>query len=98
MIDADNYIVAGDNVIAVPKSIAGTPIQGRVLEVVGQEIGRREFILETDGSHWLMDGALGLPENLFVFEVERGDAWVQVPGYLLPEEAEAEIPAINRSK
>jgi hypothetical protein len=91
MVDSDNYLVAGDQIIAVPLSVTGRSFQGRILAIEGTIPGRREFIVELDGTHWLTDGTLGLPENLFVFEVCRGDAWVLVPGYLLPEEAAAKV-------
>lgn len=89
MVDPDNYITTGDSIIAVPKSVNGNSIHGRVLAIEGQVVSLREFIVEVAGTYWLTDGALGLPENLFVFEVCRGDAWVQVPLYLLPDEAAA---------
>ncbi len=91
MVDPDNYIITGDEIIAVPRSMSGTPVEGRVLAIVGKAIGRREFIVEEAGSHWLTQGAMGLPENLYVFAVCRGDGWVKLPLYLLPEEAAAKI-------
>jgi hypothetical protein len=91
MIDPDNYIVVEDEVLAVPRSMNGNSIRGRVLAIEGQVFGLREFIVEVEGTHWLTDGALGLPENLFVFEVCRGDTWVSVPLYLLPNEAVAKV-------
>jgi hypothetical protein len=88
MVDPDNYVVRGDDTIAVPRSILGQPVHGRVLEITGDEVGHREFIIEVQGTNWLTDGAIGLPENRFLFEVRRGDAWVGVPPYLLREEAD----------
>src|SRR5258707_15380661 len=52
MIDADNYIASEDQVIAVPKSIHGDSIRGRVLEIIGRQPGTREFVLELDGTSW----------------------------------------------
>jgi hypothetical protein len=89
MCDADNYIVCDDRIIAVPRSTRGDSIHGRVLQIVGGDIGRREFVCEREGTNWLSDGAIGVAENLYIFEVERGDAWVVVPPYLLPEAAES---------
>ncbi|GEM_PF-4514092 len=89
MCDADNYIVCADRIIAVPRSTRGEAIHGRVLQVLGDHIGRREFVCEREGTNWLRDGTICLPENLYIFEVERGDAWVVVPPYLLPEVAES---------
>jgi hypothetical protein len=89
MCDADNYIVCDDRIIAVPRSTRGDSIHGCVLQIVGDVIGRREFVCEREGTNWLSDGAISLPENLYIFEVERGDAWVVVPPYLLPEVAES---------
>lgn len=89
MCDADNYIVCDDRIIAVPRSTRGESIHGRVLQIVGGEIGRREFVCEREGTNWLSDGAIGLMESLYIFEVERGDAWVVVPPLLLPEDAES---------
>jgi hypothetical protein len=100
MCDADNYIVCDDRIIAVPRSTRGDSIHGRVLQIVGDDIGRREFVCEREGTNWLSDGAIGVPEHLYIFEVERGDAWVVVPAYLLPEAAElkAERSVINTRK
>jgi hypothetical protein len=100
MFDADNYIVRDDRIIAVPRSTRLDSIHGRVLQILGDDIGRREFVCEREGTNWLRDGAIGLPENLYIFEVERGDAWVVVPPYLLPEVAEskAERSVINARK
>jgi hypothetical protein len=100
MCDADNYILCGDRIIAVPRSTRGDSVHGRVLQIVGDDIGRREFVCEREGTNWLSDGAIGLPESLYIFEVERGDAWVLVPPYLLPEAAEskAERSVINTRK
>ncbi len=89
MVDPDNYILAGDSILAVPRSIHGDPVEGRVILIEGVEPGRREFIVELKDTHWLNDGAMGLPENLYRFKVCRGDAWVLVPHRLLPEEAAA---------
>ncbi len=91
MIDHDNYIVPGDDIIAVPRSTNGACVLGRVLGIEGAVAGQREFIVELKGTHWLTDGAMGLPEALFSFDVCRGDAWVNVPLYLLPEEAAAKV-------
>lgn len=55
------------------------------------EPGRREYIVELEGQNCTDAGAYGLLERLYVFSVRRGDAWVLVPGYLLPEEAAAKI-------
>jgi hypothetical protein len=100
MCDAENYIVCDDRIIAVPRSTRGDSIHGRVLQIVGHDSGRREFVCEREGTNWLSDGAIGVPENLYIFEVERGDAWVVVPPYLLPEAAEskAERSVINARK
>jgi hypothetical protein len=99
MCDADNYIVCGDRIIAVPRSTRGDSIHGRVLQILGDDIGRREFVCEREGTHWLSDGAIGLPENLYIFEVERGDAWVVVPPYLLPEVAESKAErSVNNAR
>ena len=63
MCDADNYIVCDDRIIAVPRSTRGESIYGRVLQIVGDDIGRREFVCEREGTNWLRDGAIGLPER-----------------------------------
>src|SRR5947209_1519210 len=91
MVDADNYVVTGDSIIAVPRSTSVSSVQGRVLAIEGEVVGRREFIVEADGTHWLTQGAVGLPEHLFVFDVCRGDSWVKVPLYLPSEEATAKV-------
>jgi hypothetical protein len=99
MCDADSYIVCDDRIIAVSRSTRGESIHGRVLQIVGDDIGRREFVCEREGTNWLRDGAIGLPENLYIFEVERGDAWVVVPPYLLPEVAESKAErSVNNSR
>jgi hypothetical protein len=100
MMDPENYIVCGDNVIAVPRSTNGASIQGRVLEVLGADVGRREFVLETKGTNFVVDGAVGVPESHFIFEVERGDSWVIVPPFLLREDAgaKAERSVVNTRK
>lgn len=89
MIDAENYVVCGDKVIAVPRSANGDAMIGRVLEVIGTDVGRREYVLELQGTNYVVEGAVGVSERHFVFEVERGDAWVIVPPYLLTDDAEA---------
>jgi hypothetical protein len=89
MRDWTNYIVCGDTIIATPRSVSGDPIQGRVIEVIGSEAGRREFLVEVEGTNVASHGAIGLPEARFLFEVERGDAWVSIPPFLLIQEAEA---------
>jgi hypothetical protein len=92
LLDPDNYISSGDDIIAVPKSTSvGDVVRGRVLAVGAGEPGRREFIVELEGQDFTDQGAYGLPERLYVFSVRRGDGWVLVPGYLLPEEAEAKL-------
>lgn len=88
LVDPDNYIVSGDQVIAIPRSAQGDSFRGRVLTIEGQEPGRREFVLELEGHDWLIDGAIGLPEPLFLFKVQRGDCWISLPLRLLPEEAQ----------
>src|ERR1051326_8784436 len=100
VIDPDNYIACGDNVIAVPRSTNGDSIRGRVLQVAGSDAGCREFVLEVHGTNFMVDGAVGLPESRFVFEVERGDSWVIVPPFLLLEEAnaKAERSLVNARK
>jgi hypothetical protein len=89
MIDSENYIIIGDRVIAIPKTTCADPFHGRVIQVVGTDVGRREFIIELEGTNVVAHGAIGVPEAAFFFEVERGDAWVNVPPFLLAEEAEA---------
>jgi hypothetical protein len=98
--DPHNYIACGDNVIAVPKSTIGDSIQGSVVQVLGSDVGRREYVLEVQGTNFVVDGAVGIPENHFIFEVERGDSWVIVPPFLLPEDAEtkAERSLVNTRK
>jgi hypothetical protein len=100
MIDPENYIVCGDKVIAVPRSTNGSHIEGQVLQIIGSEIGHREFILQVGETKCVRTGATRVPESCFLFEVERGDAWVSVPPYLVPEraEAKAERSVINTRK
>jgi hypothetical protein len=87
-IDSDNYIAIGDHVIAVTMSAKGSTIQGRVIEVEGKEFGRRAYVVEAVEESTSVATQLLLREDEFIFEVERGDSWVLVPSYLLPERAE----------
>jgi hypothetical protein len=89
MIDFESYVVCGDRVIAIPRATYRDPFHGRVIQVIGTKVGRREFVLELEGTNFVAQGGIGVPEARFLFEVERGDAWVSVPPFLLPEEAEA---------
>ena len=100
VLDPNNYICAGDDIIAVPRSSVGDVIRGKVLAIGDGEPGRREFIVELEGENCIEQGAYGLCERLYVFHVRREDAWVLVPGYLLPEEAEAKLAraAVNTRK
>jgi hypothetical protein len=83
MVDADNYIVSGDSIIAVPKSMNGNSVRGRVLAIEGQVCGLREFIVEVEGTYWLTDGALGLPEHLFATAYSASRRF-EIPGSDLP--------------
>ncbi len=100
MIDWMNYIICGDTIIATPRSVIGEPIKGRVIEVIGSEAGRREYVVEVEGTTVASAGAIGVPEAWFLFEVERGDAWVSVPPLLVTEQAEAkaERSVVNTRK
>ncbi len=86
MMDVANYIAPGDRVCAVPTGI-GDAFTGKVIAVYGQELGEREYVIELDKTLLWTDGALGLPESGYVFEVERGDCWIVVPRYLSAREA-----------
>ncbi len=91
LLDLDHYIKRGDQVLALTRSLEGSNFEGRVLDIQGREPGRREFVIELEGHDWLADGAVGLPESLFLFKVQRGDCWVAVPLRLLPEEADKKV-------
>lgn len=88
-IDAENYFGTGDRIIAVPRSTKGDVLHGRLVEIAGQDLGRRSFVVEAAGHTRDDVRTTVLQESHFIFEVERGDSWVQVPPYLLFEVAEA---------
>lgn len=89
MIDAENYIVIEDRIIAVPRSMKGNATHGRVLEIIGEELGRREFVIEVAADTCSDVRKTVLREESVIFQVERGDSWVAVPPYLLLEVANA---------
>lgn len=100
MIDVDNYIVVGDNVIAVPRSLKEAPVHGTVRQITGHTAGRREFLIQATADGQLRDRLVAVSENRVVFEVERGDSWIKVPGFLLLEEAETKVArsVVNTAK
>src|SRR5258707_1312613 len=69
----------------------GDATHGRVVEIIGEELGRREFVIEVAGDTCCDVRKTVLHEESVIFEVERGDSWVAVPPYLLLEVANAKV-------
>jgi hypothetical protein len=100
MIDPDNYIVVGDRIIAVPKTLKEASVQGTVRQINEQTAGRREFVIEATADDQSQGRLITVSENLVLFEVQRGDSWVVVPSFPLIEEAEAKVArsVVNTAK
>ena len=89
--DPETYIEAGDQIIAVSHDINGELIRGLVLAVGTGEPGAREVIIQQDGTDSKDQGALGVSERHFTFEIKKpgADSWVLVPSRLCREDADA---------
>lgn len=87
MIEIETYIQPGDQITVVYRSsLEG--FTGSVLEISDGVPGAREITIVRSGHDLAEDGAIGVSERNAIFTVQRGDAWVQVPPLLTPQEAE----------
>jgi hypothetical protein len=59
ILDFDNYIAVGDNITAIPRSTERKCVCGRVLQIKGQKIGRREFVIEIENTDSRTEASFG---------------------------------------
>jgi len=87
--DVAHYLHAGDQVVAIPHALDADVLRGQILSISTDEPGRREFVLELDGTKATDTGARGLSERHYSFKVQRGESWILVPCLVAAADAEA---------